>query len=285
MVSDEKDICRGSEAGADYINVGELLKLSIAKWYYYLISVVICVVLAVIYISLSKPLYRSSASLLFNEDIGLRYDANSALSQLSEYRQDVPMNARDEMHFLHSPEVVEKAMRDLNGEYSEDNQDAIAQDVSRCMRNLTLALDNDKSGLVNISYKDDSPRQAYLMLCAIIAAYNDITVANRREAYESALESINQRLEKLEDDLSKGSLPPALQRSLEGLYSSLLLVREECEISLNLDLNAAYVVSAPSMSSSPVSPKRKQSLAVAIIIGLLIPLCIIYLREALKSKK
>ncbi len=281
MVSDKKDICRGSEAGTDYINVGELLKLSIAKWYYYLISVVICVVLAVIYISLSKPLYRSSASLLFNEDIGLRYDANSALSQLSEYRQDLPMNARDEMHFLHSPEVVEKALRDLN----KDNQASIVQDVSRCMRNLTIALDNDKSGLVNISYKDDSPRDAYLMLCAIIAAYKDITVANRREAYESALESINQRLEKLEGDLSKGSLPPALQRSLEELYTSLLLVREECEISLNLDLNAAYVVSAPTMSSSPVSPKRKQSLAVAIIIGLLIPLCIIYLREGMKSKK
>ena len=70
------------------------------------------------------------------------------------------------------------------------------------------------------------------------------------------------------------------QKVKESLYLFLLQKREENELSQAFTAYNTRVVAQPNGSGAPVAPNKKMILLVALLLGLLIPLGIIYLREA-----
>ncbi|MDE7376161.1 MAG: AAA family ATPase, partial [Muribaculaceae bacterium] len=69
------------------------------------------------------------------------------------------------------------------------------------------------------------------------------------------------------------------QMVMENLYLYLLQKREENELSQAFTAYNTRIIETPGGSHAPISPKRNKILMVAFVIGLLIPLGIIYLRE------
>lgn len=69
-----------------------------------------------------------------------------------------------------------------------------------------------------------------------------------------------------------------------SLYIMLLQKREENAITLAATANNGRIIEAPEGSIAPVAPKKPIMMLAALIIGLLIPAAIIYIRELLKFK-
>lgn len=74
------------------------------------------------------------------------------------------------------------------------------------------------------------------------------------------------------------------QKVKEALYIFLLQKREETELSQAFTAYNTRIIEPPVGSFGPVAPAKSKILLIALIIGLLIPLCVIYLREVLNTK-
>lgn len=83
----------------------------------------------------------------------------------------------------------------------------------------------------------------------------------------------------------KEFLTIARQQEIKAqLYTILLQKREENAITLAATANNGRIIENPQSSSSPVSPKKQMIALAAIVLGLGLPIGIIYLRDLLKYK-
>lgn len=74
------------------------------------------------------------------------------------------------------------------------------------------------------------------------------------------------------------------QKVKESLYLFLLQKREENELSQAFTAYNTRVVTAPTGEMKPTSPDRKRILLVAFLLGLIVPMIIVYIRENMNSK-
>lgn len=74
------------------------------------------------------------------------------------------------------------------------------------------------------------------------------------------------------------------QKVKESLYLFLLQKREENELSQAFTAYNTRVVTSPTGEMKPTSPDRKRILLVAFLLGLIVPMIIVYLRENMNSK-
>lgn len=74
------------------------------------------------------------------------------------------------------------------------------------------------------------------------------------------------------------------QKVKEALYLFLLQKREENELSQAFTAYNTRVITPPSGSMVPTTPVRRNILAVAFVIGLLIPVGVIFLREVMNTR-
>lgn len=74
------------------------------------------------------------------------------------------------------------------------------------------------------------------------------------------------------------------QEIMATLYTLLLQKREENAITLAATANNGRLIEDPQATSTPVSPNRRRIFLVAFLLGLLLPLLVLYIRELLKYK-
>lgn len=115
---------------------------------------------------------------------------------------------------------------------------------------------------------------------------------------DAALESLNKRYKaiSLVDNNTQNKLATApgqakylmseerKQKVKESLYLFLLQRREENELSQAFTVYNTRMITEPFGASAPTSPNKKLIVLVALIIGILIPTLIIYLREVTNTK-
>ncbi len=130
----------------------------------------------------------------------------------------------------------------------------------------------------------------------------DQQLANLRADMLANLENTQNRLETTQSELRRktGQLEsevrrvPATERQYldlarqqqikQELYVYLLQKREETAISKTANISNSRIIDPPKADTLPFSPRRKRTLAIGLLIGLLIPAGTIYLRNLLNTR-
>lgn len=92
---------------------------------------------------------------------------------------------------------------------------------------------------------------------------------------------------KLGDAPTQEKILAGYERQLEvksGLYMMLLQKREENSIALAATADNAKLIDAALANDAPVSPNRQMTWLIALALGLIIPIALIYLKEVLRYK-
>ena len=275
----------------DFIRIQDLFYLCLNKWYWFVISLVITVGVAVVYLLTTPPVYTRSASLLIKEDSkgNSISDATGVLGDIDLFQTST--NVNNEMQSLQSPavmlDVVKRLHLDISyyteggfykkvlygrtcpyqvsfddlqdnesiaftilpdqdgqvrlADFSRDGEDlegevtATLNDpadtpvgkltikstndstvydapvyVSRIgyqaatgayASNLSVALSDDKSTVINLSFKDVCIQRAEDVLNTVIAVYNENWIKDKNQIAVSTSQFISERLGVIEQEL------------------------------------------------------------------------------------
>jgi len=117
------------------------------------------------------------------------------------------------------------------------------------------------------------------------------SVDNNIHFLEVQIDNLNKQKKEIQANLSENPIQEEelttstrLQNVKEGLYLYLLQKREENELSQAFTAYNNRMIEAPTGSSSPVSPNKRNMYMIAFLLGLAIPGGIIYLLEVTNTK-
>ena len=97
----------------DSIYFYEILEPYLKKWYLYVISVIIGLMLVYFYVSYTIPIYQNSASIIINEEDSKSSSSGLSLLQDLEFVQS-SSNLMNELEILKSHSVLEPVVDSLN---------------------------------------------------------------------------------------------------------------------------------------------------------------------------
>lgn len=153
--------------------------------------------------------------------------------------------------------------------------------TTQLRRNDLVANSSEKNPLVA-----DMDQSLKDMRQAIIASVdNHITALDTQ--LRSFLRSERQTTERIAANPTQGKYLLSVERQQtvkEALYLFLLQKREENELSQAFTAYNTRVITPPTGNSTPTAPVRKNILLVAIALGILIPVVIIFIRENMNTK-
>ena len=101
---------------ADYLRLQDLLALCIGKWKWFVLSLIVFVGLAVIYLLITPPVFTRSTSLLIKEDG--KKGTSSFTSEMNAFAEmglfSANTNVNNELISIQSPDVILEVIRRLN---------------------------------------------------------------------------------------------------------------------------------------------------------------------------
>lgn len=218
----------------------------------------------------------------------LTSDAQLALSESSRYEQQRMENATQ----IQLVEFLRNYIFD-----PKNNDEVIPSNVGLQDQNLTSAIDQYNTMIIErnrlLRTSSENNPAVINMNTGIEAMRHSVqtTVASVLKGLNIAKIDIERQARKYEGRISNAPLQEkeflsiARQQEIKAaLYTMLLQKREENAITLAATANNGRIVEEPLADSAPVSPNKKIILLAALVIGLAIPVAIIYLRSLLKYK-
>ncbi|MCQ2343371.1 MAG: polysaccharide biosynthesis tyrosine autokinase [Paludibacteraceae bacterium] len=184
--------------------------------------------------------------------------------------------------FIANPDNVQKLIPANIGIQSSAVNDLIASfNQTMLMRNTYLRNSSEKNPMVR-NLDDDLNAQRNAIL---------LSLDNECKSLESQISSSRQTIQQSRSVLSES---PVKQRHLltmdrqqkikEALYLFLLQKREENELSQAFTAYNTRIISCPMGPDAPSSPKSNLIIILSLLMGLIIPLAMIYIRELFYTK-
>ena len=184
-----------------FLTIGDLLRLCLHKWRWFVIFLAIFLLFAVLDFARTPKRYTSHASLLVKEEsLGTNAGKGNGeeFSDLGLVKQK--SNLPNEVRHLASLDVLMEVARRLRPEADEATLLALAQGFQG---NFSAERESDKSSVISLSYNDASPEQAVKMLSLIIEVYNDKWLEDQYLLTNNTSQFIDNRLLLLEEELDR----------------------------------------------------------------------------------
>lgn len=180
------------------ISIGDLLMSCVKKWYWFVISLAICMSVAMYKVSKAKPKYTCEATVMVLEE----KEGKSATNGGNEfsgmkfvYQNDKLSNVV--MHFT-SLDVLMEVARRVN---STTNEDDLVKQALNIRSRFSADIADRQSTLINLSFWDYNLEKSKQILDMAIQVYDEKWRLNNRKIIESTSSFIDARLQHIEIEL------------------------------------------------------------------------------------
>lgn len=184
----------------DFLTITDVWYLCITHWNWFVVSLLICIGYACYYLAVTPSLYTRSAAVLVKQDAqgkdaGWR-NYGEEFNNLGLLQQSTNVaNVQRQLTSLNVlTEVVKRA-------FPEGREWNVVREAQRIQRRLKTKIDDDKSTIINLTYVDESPQHAELILNLVVQVYNELWIEDKNQITAAASRFIEERLKLLEDEL------------------------------------------------------------------------------------
>lgn len=139
-MSETQQHTRPAAKADDFIRIQDLYYLCLAKWRWFVLSLVVCLGVAIIYLLMTPPVYTRTASLLIKEESkgqSLSGDVGTTFSDLGLFQSNT--NVNNELISLQSPAVMFDVVKRLHLEVDYSTEGSFYPQV-RYGQNLPLTV-------------------------------------------------------------------------------------------------------------------------------------------------
>lgn len=218
----------------------------------------------------------------------LQSDAQMALQETSRYEQQLTQNStqinliQDLANYIHNPAHEGDVIPANVGIQDPNLAEVINQYNTLIVERKRLLRTSSESNpaAINLNSGIDAMRTTVLTTVNSVLRGLQIEEKNlQREArkHEGRISNAPNQ--------EKEYLSIARQQEIKAnLYTMLLQKREENAITLASTASNGRIIEMPMAEKEPISPKKKVSMTAALIIGIMIPVALIYLKEQLQYK-
>lgn len=182
------------------LTIADLFHLCMARWRWFVVSIIICLSFAVRYLLTTPYLYTRSATIMVHEDaVG-----NNATDKNSKDFSDIGFlkqknNLTDIVRHITSLDVLMEVANRMGEPLDIPQAQAIAEGIQS---RLSVEGGDGKSNIIDLIYKDYSTSEAARVLSLIIQVYNDKWVQDKQEVIRSTSRFIDDKLKMLENELN-----------------------------------------------------------------------------------
>lgn len=207
--------------------------------------------------------------------------ANRANMEVTELNNQLYM-ARYVRDYVTNAQNKDQLLPANSGINSREIEQQISEYNSKLLHRNSLVANSSTNNPLVVSMDE----QLQSMRSAIVSSIdNEVTTLNTQIRGMRAIEGASTSRMASNPTQAKYLLSVERQQKVkESLYLFLLQKREENELSQAFTAYNTRVITSPTGKLSPTAPDRHRILLGAIIIGLLIPIILVYLRESLNTK-
>lgn len=181
------------------ITIADFWNICVARWRWFLVSVFLCLLLAVRYLLTTPYLYtRQAAIMVLEESLG----KNTTESNVNEFTEIGFVNQKSSVpnviRHIKSLDVLMEVVRRMHSNKTEGETIDIAKGIQA---RLTAEREDLQSSIINLTYIDFSTNEAERILSLIIQVYNEKWMEYKQMATKNTSQFIDSRLQLLEHDL------------------------------------------------------------------------------------
>ena len=191
----------------NFVSIGDLWRLCVAKWHWFVVSIVLCMTVAAFRVSHTVKTFTGKAAIMVLDEkegkssrnvVGEEFNNMSLVSQNS--------NVHNVVIQMTSLYVLMEVAHRLDS--TADEQKVLGQALALRGR-LSVEKADKNSTVINMTYKDTSLDKARRVLFLVIQAYNDkwmedkiLTTQNTTSFIDSRLRLLRSELDSLDEGIS-----------------------------------------------------------------------------------
>lgn len=221
---------KANKINENFVSVSDLFRLCLARWRWFVASILICLVFAVYYLQTAPKLYTRYAAVLVREETqgNNSSDYGNEFDQLGFVKQN--NNMENILRHITSLEVLMEVALRLDSTLFGDQVVFAALDIQR---RLSVEASGLKSTVLDMTYKASSIDEAEQTLLLIVQVYNEKCLEQKQKMTYMTSKFIEARLELLERDLDIVDDSIAIYKSSYGItdleHVSNIYLRQQSE--------------------------------------------------------
>lgn len=188
-----------SKNGDSFFSIGDLLRMCVARWRWFVSSVLIALIMAVNYLRTTPYIFTREASLIINEE---SLGKNTTEKNGGDFNNLGFVNQKSSvdnvMRHITSLDVLMEVARRLN---PEEDEGGIMANALAIQSRLSTSNNGLGSTIIDLTYKDYSTEKAEETLLLIIQIYKEKWLKHKHQVTINTSHFIDARLKLLQHDL------------------------------------------------------------------------------------
>ncbi len=183
-----------------------------------------------------------------------------------------------------SETVAVRTARELRLKDREEYRDLTWQQLIAGLRKSVKIANVKKSNVLSITAQSGDSKLAADLANTWAKNFIAVNLELSRQGAASRLKFIEDQVAQLKDKMSKSMRLSEESKTDQAIYAMLLEKQQEARIAANVDDSGIVVVDTAVVPEKPVSPKKRKSVMLGLILGLALGIQLVFLVERMRDE-